>query len=280
MKNFIQNRGPIILVIALLITAITVIVSALPGGMAAPITNFFYVLATPVRSGFSAVGEWMENTYNYAFHYQALSEENELLLAENARLEEQVREGEAASKENERLRELLGLKEKRRDLQFESARVTARSGSNWASSLTLDKGADHGVEPGDCVVDPSGNLVGIVGEVGTNWCTVLTVLDPGLELGALLPRTESTAIFGGDFTLMTQGNLKLSYLPENTELVAGDLVVTSGLGGTYPSGLPVGSIASLHVEISGMGQYAVLTPATQLEELVQVFVVTDFDIVE
>jgi rod shape-determining protein MreC len=79
---------------------------------------------------------------------------------------------------------------------------------------------------------------------------------------------------------MSQGKLKLTYLPENTQLLSGDQVLTSGMGGVYPSGLVVGTIDEILTEASGMGRYAVLTPATHLDELRQVFVITDFDIVE
>ena len=79
---------------------------------------------------------------------------------------------------------------------------------------------------------------------------------------------------------MASGQLKLSYLPENTQLIAGDLVLTSGLNGTYPSGLVIGSIAELRTEASGMSRYAVLDPRADLDGVKQVFVIRDFDIVE
>ena len=130
------------------------------------------------------------------------------------------------------------------------------------------------------MIDASGDLVGIVEEVGANWCTVLTVLDANLEMGGLIARTESTAVLEGDFDLMGQGRLKMTYLPADTELIPGDLVLTSSMGGNYPSDLVVGTIESIHSDASGMSRYAVIAPAADLDSLVQVFVITDFDIVE
>ena len=158
--------------------------------------------------------------------------------------------------------------------------MTARSSTNWASTLTLSKGSDQGVAAGDCVVDSAWNLVGIIEAVGTNWSTMLTVVDANLEMGAFLSRTESIAILEGDFALMAEGKLKLTYLPENTELITGDLVLTSSMGGNYPSDLVVGSIESIHTDASGISRYAVITPAADLDSLVQVFIIKDFDIVE
>lgn len=250
------------------------------GGSANPISNALGVITTPLRNAFGSLAVWVEGRYDYAFRYQALVEENEQLRQRVAELEALNRDSQDAVEENEVLREILGLDQKREDFVWELASITARGSSNWTSTLTLNRGEQDGVVPGNCVVDPYGYLVGVVDEVALNWCTVITVLDPELEMGALIARTNSTAILEGDFTLMKQGKLKLSYLPEATLLLSGDEVMTSGMGGVYPSGLKVGTIDEILTEASGMGRYAVLSPATDLNELGQVFIITQFDIVE
>lgn len=280
MKDFFRNNGLIILVIAVLLAALTAVGSYALQGVPSPLGNVLGVVTAPVRNGISALAGWAEGVYNYSFRYDELQAENERLKAEIAELEAAAREGEADSKENERFRELLELRPKNRSFDLESATVTARSSTNWASTLTLSKGSDQGVAAGDCVVDSSWNLVGIIEAVGTNWSTMLTVVDANLEMGAFLSRTESIAILEGDFALMAEGKLKLTYLPENTELITGDLVLTSSMGGNYPSDLVVGSIESIHTDASGISRYAVITPAADLDSLVQVFIIKDFDIVE
>ena len=280
MKDFFRNNGLIILVIAVLLAALTAVGSYALQGVPSPLGNVLGVVTAPVRNGISALAGWAEGVYNYSFRYDELQAENDRLKAEIAELEAAAREGEADSKENERFRELLELRPKNRSFDLESATVTARSSTNWASTLTLSKGSDQGVAAGDCVVDSSWNLVGIIEAVGTNWSTMLTVVDANLEMGAFLSRTESIAILEGDFALMAEGKLKLTYLPENTELITGDLVLTSSMGGNYPSDLVVGSIESIHTDASGISRYAVITPAADLDSLVQVFIIKDFDIVE
>ena len=281
MKDFFRSNGPIILIIAILLAALTAVGAYAFQGVPNPLGDVLGVVTTPVRNGISALAGWVEGVYNYSFHYDELQAENERLKAEIAELEAAAREGEADSKENERLRELLGLRPKERELdELESATVTARSSTNWSSTLTLSKGADHGVEAGDCVVDSAWNLVGIIDQVGTNWSTMLTVVDANLEMGAFLSRTESIAILEGDFSLMAEGKLKLTYLPENTELITGDLVLTSSMGGNYPSDLVVGSIESIHTDASGISRYAVIQPSADLSSLAQVFIIKEFNIVE
>ena len=280
MKDFFRNNGLLILIIAVLLAALTAVGGYVLQGVPNPLENALGVLTTPIRNGISSLAGWAEGVYNYSFRYDELQAENERLRTELARLQESARDAEAAIKENQRLRELLGLREQRRELTFESATITGRSTSNWASTMTLSKGTDQGVEAGDCVVDSAGNLVGIIESAGSNWSTMITVVDATLEMGALISRTESIAILEGDVALLAQGRLKLTYLPENTELITGDLVLTSGLGGNYPSDLVVGSIESIHTDASGMSRYAVLIPSADLDSLVQVFIIKDFEIVE
>lgn len=284
MKDFLRNNGILILIIALLLSLITAVLSFTFGGIANPFANLAGVVATPFRSGFHSLVTWTEGVYSDAFEREKLLQELEELKKENAQLQAKAREGEAASRENERLRDLLGLKEKRSDFDLESATVTAHGSSNWASTLTISKGSAADVAAGDCVVDQYGNLVGVIREVGLNWSTLITVVDMDLEMGALIARTDGAAIAEGDFTLMGEGKLKLTFLPNGEQLLAGDTILTSGLvsGGnaSYPSGLVVGYVQEVRPEYSGMSDYAILTPAADLDSLEQVFVIKDFDVVE
>lgn len=283
MKDFLKHNGILILVIALLLALITAVVSLTFGGVANPLANVAGVIATPFRNGINAFVNWTEGVYSDAFQRENEREELEALKKENADLRRQAREGEAASRENERLRNLLGLKIERPDFDLQEATVTAHTSSNWASTLTISRGSAAGVEAGDCVVDEYGNLVGVISVVGANWSTLITVVDVDLEMGGLIARTDGAAILEGDFELMGQGKLKLTYLPEDTQLLAGDAILTSGLvsGGTatYPSGLVVGYVEEVRSDDSGMSDYAVLTPAAQLGTLEQVFVIKAFDMV-
>lgn len=280
MKDFFRNNGILILIIALLVTLITAVLSFTFGGIANPFANLAGIIATPFRNGIQAVTSWGEGIYADAFEREAMAEELEWYKQRVAELETQAREGEAASRENERLRDLLGLREERPEFTWVDAKVTAHGSSNWSSTLTISKGSAAGISAGNCVVDQYGYLVGVIDQVGLNWSTLITVIDVDLELGGLIARTDAAAIIEGDFSLMVQGRLKLTYLPENTQLLSGDTVLTSGLmsGGTatYPSGLVVGHVEQVRSDASGMNDYAVLRPAADLDGVEQVFIITGF----
>ena len=281
MKDFFRRNGILILIAAVLLALVTAVVSALLGGTADPLSNLANLITTPIRNGINAVVNWTGERYSDAFEQEQLKQENEELKQRVAELEQMEREYEAALQENERLRDLNDLRPSERSFdELESATVTARDVDNWSSTLTLSKGSAHGVEAEDCVVDQYWNLVGVVAQVGENWCTVRTLIDADTELGGLIARTGGAAILEGDFALMGEGKLKLTFLPENSQLMSGDLVTTSGRGGVYPSGLPAGHVEEVRTDASGVTQYAVLVPETDLDSLKQVFIIKDFTIVE
>ena len=280
MKDFFRNNGFLILIAALLLAAVTAVGSYVLQGVPNPLENILGVVTTPVRNGISALAGWAEGIYNYSFHYDELQAENERLRSELARLQESARDAEAAVKENERLRELLGLREQRRDLTFESARIVERDYSNWSSMITVNKGTSHGVAVGDCAITEAGYLVGVVTEAGLNWSTVRTVIDSETSIGALVFRSGANALAQGDFSLMSQGRLRLEYLGADPDVMTGDLVVTAGLGDYYPSQLVIGYVEEVAASDDGLSQYAVIRPEADLAELEQVFIITDFTIVD
>ena len=278
MKKFLKEYGLWIL-FATAVIAVAMAAMSFFASTSSPLSNMAGVLSSPFRSAYSSLANWIDEQQAYFADNQALLAENQALRNQIAEMERDFRLSKDDSEENARLRELLDLREKRRDFQFESAMVTQRSTSNWISSLTLDRGTLHGAAVGNCVVTEEGFLVGIVTEVGLNWCTVLTVLDTDTSLGALVFRTGDVAIAQGRFDLMTEGRLTLSYLPADCQLLAGDLVVTSGLGGYYPSDLVIGTVESVQLDDSGSSRFAVVMPSARLEQLKQVFIIKSFDIV-
>ena len=279
MREFLEKYGLRLLIIT---TACAVLISVLSFVSATSgfLQNAVGVLTYPFRSAVTAVATWAEDKQRYYKDYSDLIAENEALRERVAELERDARQAEADREENALLRELLELREQRRDLTFESAAVIDRESTNWTSALTLNRGTAHGVEKSDCVVSAEGDLVGVVSAVGYNWCTVLTVIDTDTELGARVFRTQEVAVAEGDLALMGEGKLKLSYLSADAQLLSGEVVTPSGLGGFYPGGLVIGTVESVRTGDDGLAQYAVLAPAARLGELSEVFIIKDFDIVD
>ena len=277
MKNFFNKTGIWILAAAVVIVVTLSILSATGTGI---INNIAGAIASPFRSAGAAIGNWFGSIADKFDDVDALQKENEELRKRVAQLEDANRQAVTYSQENQRLRSLLNLRQQRRDFTFESAKVTQYENSNWASTLTLNRGTSCGVAVNNCVVNETGALVGVVTEVGLNWCTVATVLDTQAQFGVTVFRTGEAAVAMGDLSLMHQGKLKLNYLSGTNPPAGGDLVLTSGLGGYYPSGLVIVTVEDVRTDDSGLTQYAVLQPNVTPAELVEVFIITSFDIVD
>ena len=277
MKNFFNKTGIWILAAAVVIVVTLSILSATGTGI---INNIAGAIASPFRSAGAAIGNWFGSIADKFDEVDSRHKKNEELRKRVAQLEDANRQAVTDSQENQRLRSLLNLRQQRRDFTFESAKVTQYENSNWASTLTLNRGTSCGVAVNNCVVNETGALVGVVTEVGLNWCTVATVLDTQAQFGVTVFRTGEAAVAMGDLSLMHQGKLKLNYLSGTNPPAGGDLVLTSGLGGYYPSGLVIGTVEDVRTDDSGLTQYAVLQPNVTPAELVEVFIITSFDIVD
>lgn len=280
MKEFLKRYGLWIL-FATAVVAVGLAVLSFFSTTSSPLANLAGIVSSPFRAAYTSVATWIQDKQNYYEDITALKAENEELKLQLANMEAQVRQAQNDSEENQRLRILLNLREQRRDLSdFEAATITEHSTSNWTSYLTLNRGTDHGVEKNDCVITEAGYLVGVVSVVGANWCTVLNIIDTDTSLGAQVFRTDDIGVAEGDFSLMSQGQLRLDYLPAGAQLLNGDLVVTSGLGGYYPAGLIIGTVEEVQTDDSGATAFAVLQPSVDFEALTQVFIIKSFDIVD
>lgn len=279
MKNFFTKNGIVVLTMITVIAVVLCLVSAASSGTGF-VHNALGVIVSPFRAAGGAVSGWVSDIGNYFDSLEALQEENAQLRKDNAELQAQLRQAKEDSEENRRLRALLNLRQQRQDFVFESAAIVGRSSSNWSSTLTLNKGTSDSVAVGDCVVNEEGFLVGVVTDAGLNWSTVTTILDTGSQLGARVFRTGEATVAEGDLSLMNLGYLKLSYLEGESSLMNGDLIVTSGLGGFYPSDLVIGAVKEIRTDATGLTRYAILTPQVDLAQLRQVFVITDFQIVD
>lgn len=279
MKNFFMKHGVWLLAAAAVI-AVGLSVLSYFSEDSSILHNAAGVLASPFRAAAESVGGWVEDKRRYYQDYGDLLAENQALREEVAELRAAARQAEKDRAENALLRELIGLREQRRDFELESAAVIERGASNWARTMTLNRGTKHGVAVDNAVISSEGYLVGVVIEAGLNWCTVQSVIDSDTELGALLFRTGDVVIAEGDFALMREKRLKATYLPADTTLLIGDYIVTSGLGGYYPSDLVIGTVERVEADDDGLARYAVVAPMLELDDLTEVFIIKAFEIVE
>jgi len=279
LKKYLSKKGIKIGAIVLAVVLIIALSARALDGRAGFLQNLSGSLKKPVQGAVGAVADWLEGVYGYMYKYDDLQAENESLKSQLAEAQAEARDEKSAAEENERLRNLLDFKEKHTDYELESAKIVARSASNWSSAYTIGKGSADGIKVGAPVITDTGVLTGTVKEVGTNWATVSTVIDAGTKIGATTSQSGSTGMIMGDYDLMKKGYAKLTYLPSDSQIFQGDTVLTSGVGGAFPEGLVVGTVDSVQTEAGGQVEYGLIKPSSDLNALVQVFVIKSYDVV-
>lgn len=274
MRNFFRNKGAVALIV------LVIIIGAVIGFFNASefkvsfVENVVNVIVTPIQKLITNTGAGINNFFGYFSDVDAIKEENTRLKEENIKLSNKIKSIETAEKENESLRSLLGLKKSLTDFDTKAAEVVSRDPSNWFSTITVDKGAADGIVVDQPVITNNKALVGRVFEVGSNWAKIITVTDPGCSAGALIERSGEYGVTEGDAALEQEGKCKLSYISKNTNLIVGDTLVTSGMGGIFPAGLYIGKVQSMKTDVQGISQYAVVEPACDFKKLKNVLIIT------
>ena len=242
MRKFLRLRVIGFLIAAVIIAIITLI-SVNSGGSSGFITNSLMSMSKPMKSAAASVAKVFESIYGQLYEYDKLKAENAELKARLYQLQQDSQDTAEIAKENDELRNLLDLSLRHPEYkQYDTAQVISWSASNWESSFTIGKGASNSkIKVGDCVITETGALIGIVNDVLANSSVVTTVLDTKFSYGAYIDRNDERAIAEGDFLLMREGLLKLNYLKDETDIVMGDTIITSGKGGVLPSGLIIGT---------------------------------------
>lgn len=169
--------------------------------------------------------------------------------------------------ENERLRRLLEFRPSIRP-DVIAARVIARDALGASRSFVIDRGTNDGVERGAAVLAPDG-VVGHVFLAGRSASRVLLVTDHNSGVDAIVQRTRARGIVEGRIG----GGCGLKFVKRTEALERGDLVITSGVDGIFPKGLPIGRLAMIDKRGPGLFQYAIVEPTVDFDVLEEVLVV-------
>ena len=275
MREFFKSlRFKIILAVVAVILG-GMLYAATTGGLATLPEQILSYVVYPVQRAAAAVSDSITGFFSVFVDAQENYEENQRLKEENAELRRQLVDYEDTKTENERLKEITGLKELNPDIEFQPAGVIARDPEDRFGAFTIDIGYLHGISVRDPVVTGEG-LVGYISKVGPTYAVVTTILSPDCNVGAMEISTKDTGNITGTVELAAEGCTKLELLARDTLVEEGGTVVTAGTGGLFPKNLVIGTVEKVELETSGITSYAVIRPVSEINEIKNVFVLTDF----
>ncbi len=196
-------------------------------------------------------------------------EELEKSLKENEQLQVEF---EALLVENSDLRELLKIEEKYSHFTKVYANVISRNYETWNETFVINKGSKDGIEKRQTVIAEDG-LVGYISEVSETTSVVTTILEPGTAVSVEISNINKLALIKADFSLKGTDSVKLINVPIDTELTEGEKIYTTGIGGLYKKGIPVGVIKSIKNKKNEVDRYAIVETFVKLDSLDMVGVI-------
>ncbi len=220
------------------------------------------------------IGGIFKEGFGYFGNIKTLKEENRILAEEKADLKYSLLAIPTLEKENETLRVKLGIKERYNHFKLEYADVVIRNYNSWDETFEINKGKNQGIKEKQTVVVEQG-LIGYISKVEDNTSTVTTILDPGTAVSIDISSVNKVALVKGDFTLKKSGNLKLVYIPIDTEVSISETIYTSGIGGVYPKGIPVGIIIKVVNKKNEIDRYAVVKPVQNIADVKSVAIIVN-----
>lgn len=238
-----------------------------------PVANALNTVLSPVYGAAEKVISPVRVFVGYvkkAPQYEKEIEEQKKKITE---LEVENKSREDYITENKRLKELLDLKDSLTGYNTITARVVSYEPNSWYDTFMLNKGTSSGINSGDIVITGAGTA-GRITEAGKNWARVSTILNTAGSVGVKLARTGDVGVVSGDAGLAESKQCRLEYLSNDKNLIKGDILLTSGLGGVYPADLVVGKVADIKKDSAGNLEYGVVEPSVDFSSIYEVLVIT------
>lgn len=225
----------------------------------------------PVARGANRASRAVSSWVSFVASIGRMKRENEALRAEVDSLRSEVVQLSEAARENARLAGLLELQSSLGG-RIVTARVVYRDPASWLESVVIDKGSSQGVATGMAVVGRSG-VVGRTTSVTAHTATVLFAVDPRSAIGGVNSRSRDLVIAEGIGD--GSGLLRVRPIGAECDIVAGDVIITSGMGGIYPKGHIVADVISVEQDKYGVSTTATARPRVDFERLEEVLVLID-----
>jgi rod shape-determining protein MreC len=224
-----------------------------------------------IESWFSTRIQLVTEFFSVPRDVSLLQQENAELAADNARLQTRVIELEQQLRESEVLYALLDFARAHPENVYVAAAVIGRDPSPFLHYVFIDQGSDDGLRYGMPVITENG-LVGRIEAVTAGAARVQLITDPGSSINVMLQSSAKEGLMIGSIT----GDVSIDMIPQETIVQPGELVLTSGLGGNYPSDVLVGQIVSVRKTENELFQAAEVQPAVDFANLRALLVITNF----
>lgn len=267
-----QNRRQRALVITLVIICVllvTVYSRESKDGLFHRLQRLSLDIVSPLQKGMSKVLSPVKDGIGFVMDLGKARGERDRLMEEVRDLQENADELEALRLENERLKKMIEVKENNPDFEFLVVDVIGANPDIWEQTIQIGAGYSDGLREYMAVLSEDGSLVGRIILCTSEASVVQLITDEKSSVGAMLQANGELGVLRGE----GRDGVRMELLNQDAEVKTGDLVVTSGLGGTCPAGLPVGNITEISERRADLSVGIVVEPRASMTRLSKVMVV-------
>ena len=267
-----KKTGIVGIIITIIILVILVFISNMNVENLSHIENAISTIVMPIQNGITYLKNKITGNDTFFADISKLQQENEELKQRNSELEASLRELEIVKSENATLKEYLDLSEQYRNYKTKAAYIISKDISNYSNVFVINVGKNDGIENNMTVISEKG-LVGYVISTTDTTAKVQTIIDTASTVSATLSTSRDNLICKG--TLEESGLFKATYIPTDANLIQGDVLETSGMGGIYPKGIKIGTIKSIQNSTNIVDRSAIIEPAVDFDKVETVLVITE-----
>ena len=267
-KNKVGIFGIIITIIALIL----IVIFSNGENNTSFFENVANKLVMPIQNGLTYLKNQINGNQSFFTDIQNLKEENETLKAKNSELEQSLRELENIKTENETLKEYLALNQKYGEYKTIPAYVINKDISNYSKTIVINVGTKDGIREKMTVIADKG-LVGYIVSATDSTAKVQTIIDTSSAISCIMSTNKDSIVCKG--TLENTAELRGMYIPTDANVIQGDSIETSGLGGIYPKGIHVGSVKNISSPKNITDRYAIIETAVDFNKLDTVLVINN-----
>jgi len=274
-RKLLKSKWFIVLV-TVLILIVVIFIGIIPGSPLRNISKPVTSLVSPIQGWVKSAGDTLTDFKAAIFDGVAIREENESLKEEMAQLQYELTQNEEAAIRYEELKDALHIKDAFSNYEIFGASILSREADEWFSVIRVGCGSSDGVDldvfESYAVVDVEMNLVGRVIETGNDESKILPLLHEGFSVSCKVNEVNgATMVVSGDSELKKSNLCLVTGISADMVIEPGDEIVTTGDGGLFPEGIPVGTIVSVDYS-NPMSVTATLEPYSDIGSLKDVFI--------
>lgn len=271
---FKNKKVRVVSIIALVLVCLIVLYSTVIKNTAFH-SNIVSSVINPIQTMFSNISNSVNDKKNEQTENKKLLKKIEELEGIISEQNQKLVDYEEAIRQNEFYKDFLEIKEENPSYKFVDARIISRNTNDTYCSFIIDKGTVDGVKVHDTIITAEG-LVGYVSDAYTTQSTVITVLNPKINISAIDNHSRDTGNVTGDASLSVDGFTKMIYISSENTMSSGNFVITSGEGGIFPKGLIIGTVVEVKTSQNKISCEATIQPIIDFNKINDVMIITDF----